>query len=255
MGSRQLGLDQPYLQSRGLFLKLTGKEDLISRYFVETNPNGRVSVLAEQSPPEFVGWVELLRDPTPARGKVLGLARTRPNLRLDQVLRPLDGRLRHGVKRFTNCCTFSPTVGTTSMRVRSASARKSLSFMVAAKPARRILSGSAGTPGGAIGPPEHLLADDQLDRLLVVRVLDVVPDLRDAELGQLGIRLEADLHQDVDGLVRGPSPAAATSGSPNRGRTCRRPRRAPWRARCRRCPCSPRPGRTCAPAVFLCMLT
>jgi len=27
MGSRQLGLDQPYLQSRGLFLKLTGKRD------------------------------------------------------------------------------------------------------------------------------------------------------------------------------------------------------------------------------------
>ena len=77
--------------------------------------------------------------------------------------------------------------------------------MVAVKAARRSPIGSAAHAGrGEIGPAEHLLADDQLDRLLVVRVFHEFPDLRDAEPRQLLLGLEIDLGEDVDGLVAHP---------------------------------------------------
>ena len=55
-----------------------------------------------------------------------------------------------------------------------------------------------------VGALEHLLADDEFGDLAVVGVGDELPDVRNAELGEFGCRLERDLHQHVELLVAHP---------------------------------------------------
>src|SRR5215467_12910804 len=55
-----------------------------------------------------------------------------------------------------------------------------------------------------IGALERLLADDQFGDFALFLALDVLPDLRCAELRQLVIRLQADLRQEIDPVLANP---------------------------------------------------